>query len=89
MSFHTLNMRQYLVSGLGHLRCKLIICLLVYDNLIKLRRDLITMFQYLKGGYKEDEDSLFTRSHVEKRRDNGSSQSGGDSSWTQEENFSQ
>ncbi|KAK4809951.1 hypothetical protein QYF61_002908 [Mycteria americana] len=26
------------------------------------------MFQYLKGGYKEDGDSLFTRSHMEKRR---------------------
>ena len=32
----------------------------------RLRRDLIIMFQYLKGGYKEDGDSLFTRSHVEK-----------------------
>ncbi|KAK4810858.1 hypothetical protein QYF61_008830 [Mycteria americana] len=30
------------------------------------------MFQYLKGGYKEDGDSLFTRSHMEKTRANGS-----------------
>ncbi|KAK4832113.1 LOW QUALITY PROTEIN: hypothetical protein QYF61_020740 [Mycteria americana] len=37
----------------------------------RLRGDLITMFQYLKGGYKEDGDSLFTRSHMEKTRGNG------------------
>ncbi|KAK4815528.1 hypothetical protein QYF61_003220 [Mycteria americana] len=37
----------------------------------RLRGDLITMFQYLKGGYKEDGDSLFTRSHREKTRGNG------------------
>ncbi|PKU32063.1 hypothetical protein llap_17634 [Limosa lapponica baueri] len=34
----------------------------------RLRGDLITMFQYLK---KEDGDSLFTRSHMEKMRANG------------------
>lgn len=28
------------------------------------------MFQYLKGGYKEDGDFLFTRSHMEKTRGN-------------------
>ncbi|KAK4818646.1 hypothetical protein QYF61_016617 [Mycteria americana] len=28
--------------------------------------DLITVFQYLKGGYKEGGGSLFTRSHMEK-----------------------
>ncbi|GAB0179422.1 mitochondrial enolase superfamily member 1 [Grus japonensis] len=37
----------------------------------RLRGDLITMFQYLKGGYKEDGDSLFTRSHMEKTWGNG------------------
>ncbi|KAK4816157.1 hypothetical protein QYF61_011539 [Mycteria americana] len=37
----------------------------------RLRGDIITMFQYLKGGYKEDGDSLFTRSHMEKTRGNG------------------
>ncbi|KAK4829417.1 LOW QUALITY PROTEIN: hypothetical protein QYF61_003981 [Mycteria americana] len=37
----------------------------------RLRGDLITMFQYLKGGYKEDGDSLFTRSHIEKTKGNG------------------
>jgi len=26
----------------------------------------MTVFQYLNGGYKEDGDSLFTRSHTEK-----------------------
>jgi len=37
----------------------------------RLRVDLITMFQYLKNGYKEDGDSLLTRSHTEKTRSNG------------------
>ena len=37
----------------------------------RLRGDLITTFHYLKGGYKEDGDSLFTRSHMEKTRSNG------------------
>jgi len=37
----------------------------------RLRRDLITMFQYLNGGYKEDGDSFFTRSLMEKMRGNG------------------
>ncbi|GAB0208835.1 hypothetical protein GRJ2_003349200 [Grus japonensis] len=34
----------------------------------RLKGDLITIFQYLKGGYKEDEESLFARSHMEKMR---------------------
>ena len=29
------------------------------------------MFQYLMGGYKEDGDSLFTRSHMEMMRGSG------------------
>ncbi|GAB0187282.1 hypothetical protein GRJ2_001193500 [Grus japonensis] len=37
----------------------------------RLRGDLITMFQYLKSGYKEDGDSLLTRRHMEKTRGNG------------------
>ncbi|PKU45151.1 hypothetical protein llap_4556 [Limosa lapponica baueri] len=36
-----------------------------------LRGDLIAMFQYLKDGYREDGDSLFARSQMEKMRDNG------------------
>lgn len=32
----------------------------------RLREDSITMYQYVKGGYKDDRDSLFTRSHTEK-----------------------
>ncbi|RMB98850.1 hypothetical protein DUI87_25069 [Hirundo rustica rustica] len=32
----------------------------------RLRSDIITMLPYLKGDYKEDGDSLFTRSHMEK-----------------------
>ena len=37
----------------------------------RLRGDLITVFQDLKGGYREDGDSLFTRNHMEKTRGNG------------------
>ncbi|PKU43587.1 reverse hypothetical protein [Limosa lapponica baueri] len=37
----------------------------------RLKGNLITMFQFLKGGYKEDGDSLFTRGHMEKMRSNG------------------
>ncbi|NXN68773.1 F169A protein, partial [Himantopus himantopus] len=37
-------------------------------TLERLRGNLITMFQCLKGGYKEDGDSLFTRSQVKKMR---------------------
>ncbi|KAK4829880.1 hypothetical protein QYF61_007272 [Mycteria americana] len=36
----------------------------------RLRGDLITVFQYLKGSYKEDRGFLFTRSHMEKTRGN-------------------
>ncbi|GAB0182054.1 hypothetical protein GRJ2_000670700 [Grus japonensis] len=37
----------------------------------RLRRDLVTVFWYLKGDYKENRDSLFTRSHMENMRGNG------------------
>lgn len=37
----------------------------------RLREDLITIFQYLKGTYKENGDSPFTRSHMAKARDKG------------------
>ncbi|GAB0184611.1 hypothetical protein GRJ2_000926400 [Grus japonensis] len=37
----------------------------------KLRRDLITLFQYLNASYKENRRSLFTRSHMERTRGNG------------------
>jgi len=46
------------------------------------------MFQYLKGGYKEDGDSLFTRSHMGKMGIMDTSYSWGDSNWTHEKNFS-
>lgn len=35
----------------------------------RLMTDLITEFRYLKDGYKEDGDRLFTRNHIEKARD--------------------
>lgn len=31
---------------------------------------LFTVFQYLKGGYRENKGSLFTKSHIENTRDN-------------------
>ena len=37
----------------------------------RLRGDVITMYQYLRGSYKEDGGSLFTRSHLERTRGNG------------------
>ncbi|GAB0186318.1 hypothetical protein GRJ2_001097100 [Grus japonensis] len=37
----------------------------------ELRGDLITVFQYLKGNCREDGDSLFTSSHMEKTWGNG------------------
>jgi len=37
----------------------------------RLRGHLIILFQYLKGGYKEDGDSFSTRSRMEKMRGNG------------------
>ncbi|KAK4831031.1 hypothetical protein QYF61_014919 [Mycteria americana] len=42
-------------------------------NLEKRRSggDLITVFQYLEGSYKEDGSSVFIRSHMEKARGNG------------------
>lgn len=36
-----------------------------------LRGGIVAMFQYLKGGYKEEGDPLFTGSHLEKTRNNG------------------
>lgn len=36
----------------------------------RLRGDLLTMFQYLKSGCKEDGDSLYTGNHMEKIKDN-------------------
>jgi len=36
----------------------------------RLRGNLMTMFQHLKGGYKQDRCSLFTRSRMEKTKSN-------------------
>lgn len=36
-----------------------------------LRGDVIAMFCYLRGCYKEEGDPIFTRSYVEKTRNNG------------------
>ena len=48
----------------------------------RLRGDLITMYQFLRGSYKEDGDSLFTRSHMERTRGMDTNCSWGDSNWT-------
>lgn len=37
----------------------------------RLKGDLITVFLYLEGSYKEDGVSLFTKSHLGKTRVNG------------------
>lgn len=37
----------------------------------KAQEDLIIVFQYLKGGFKEEEGSLITRTYTEKTRGNG------------------
>ncbi|KAK4812701.1 hypothetical protein QYF61_013726 [Mycteria americana] len=59
-------------KGLGSLLCESRLRQLGLFSLEKrLRGHLIIVFQYLKGGYKKDGDSLFTRSHVEKTRSNG------------------
>ncbi|KAK4825406.1 LOW QUALITY PROTEIN: hypothetical protein QYF61_027172 [Mycteria americana] len=62
-----------MIKGLGSLPYEERLRELGFSSLEKrrLKGDLITMFQYLKGGYKEDRDSLFTRSHMEKTRGNG------------------
>ena len=62
-----------LIKGLGSLPCEERLGDLGLFSLEKrvLRGDLTTMIHYLKGGYKEDEDSIFTRSHMEKTRCNG------------------
>lgn len=44
--------------------------------------------QYLKGGSKEEGISLFTRIHMERTGEMGTSYSWGDSDWTAEENLS-
>ena len=62
-----------MIKGLGSLPCEERLRELVLFSLERrrLRGDIITMFQYLKCGYREDEDSLFTRSHMEKTRGHG------------------
>jgi len=58
------------MKGLGSLPCEERLRELGLLSLFfsRLSEDLITMFQYLNSGYKEDEESLFTRRHMEKMR---------------------
>ncbi|PKU48493.1 hypothetical protein llap_1234 [Limosa lapponica baueri] len=62
-----------MIKGLGKLPCKERLRELGSFSLEKrrLKGHLYHHVEYLKGGYEEDEDSLFTRSHMEKRRGNG------------------
>lgn len=39
-------------------------------SLENAREDLITIFQYIKGGYRDNGDSVFIRSHTENTWDN-------------------
>jgi len=55
----------------------------------KLRGHLITLFQYLKGGYKEDGTPFLQGVRWKRQGVIGIGYSWGDSDWTQEENFSQ
>lgn len=79
-----------MMKGLGSLPDEERLRLLALFSLEKrrLREDFSTIFQYLKGGYKEDGDSLFTRSYIEKMRGNDINYSGRDSIWTKKEYFS-
>ena len=62
-----------MIKGLGSLLCEERLRKLGLFSLEKsrLRGDLITMCRYLKGGYKEDGQFLFTGSHMEKMRGHG------------------
>ncbi|KAK4825589.1 hypothetical protein QYF61_000678 [Mycteria americana] len=57
-----------MIKGLENLPYKERLKELSLFSLEKAQGDLITVFQYIKGGYKEDRSSCFTRSHMEKSR---------------------
>jgi len=61
-----------MIKGLGSLPYKERLRNLGLFSLEKRRLmgDFITMFHFLKDGYKEDTDSFFTRNHMEKITDN-------------------
>jgi len=58
------------IKGLKNLPYKERLKELGHFSLEKAQGDLITLFQYLKGGYKVDRGSLFTKIHMEKKRGN-------------------
>lgn len=59
-----------MIKGLENLPCEERLKELGLFSLEKAYADLIPVFQYLKGSYREEGGSLFTRSHTEKTRGN-------------------
>jgi len=59
------------ISGLNKVICLYLLGVFFLSREKKAQGDLITIFQYLKGGCEEDGGSVCTRSNMEKTRDNG------------------
>ena len=80
-----------MIKGLGSLSCEERLGELSLFSLKerKLRGELFTMFQYLKGGYKEDGMPFLQGVTWIRRGLTGTSYFWGDSDWAQEEHFSQ
>ena len=62
-----------MIRGLEHLSCNERLRDLGFFSLGKrrLQRDLVVIFQYLKGSYRQEEDQIFTLSDSDRARGNG------------------